>query len=74
MIGKRQRMKTMTTQLELPLGDEARRRHTPADRRRARAAWWFAQMRRVVDAAGEPVRSWSLSPVVGAPAPSGVPR
>lgn len=63
---------TTTIQLELPLGREARRRQTEAERRRARAAWWFAQMRRVVDAAGDPVGGWPLRPGVSAPALLGV--
>ncbi|MCS7089921.1 MAG: hypothetical protein RMN51_00565 [Verrucomicrobiota bacterium] len=43
-------MKTIARQLELKLGSELRKRITPVERRRARAEWWFAQMRRVVEA------------------------
>ncbi|NGO38981.1 hypothetical protein G4L39_06170 [Limisphaera ngatamarikiensis] len=38
-------------QLELDLGRLGTRRCSMAERRRARAAWWFAQMRRVVEEA-----------------------
>jgi len=50
-------------QMELKLDRRALRRCTEAERRRARAAWWFAQMRRVVEEAG---RAQGVVPMPGA--------
>ena len=51
-------MKATAIQMELDLGREARRRCTEGRRRRERAAWWFAQMRRAVEAASDPTPGW----------------